>query len=193
LTIIATSSSNLFVHWTADEICTTETSCATTTVSCISCASVPDCEGVPGGSAQPGTPCDDGDPGTAEEVYDEDCNCGGGVPVATNDEPCIATALACGDTLAQSLIGSTASLDDACFGTGTSDVWFSFTTDGTQIVTVAEISSFDAVVQLFSGDDCENLVEAGACKDGPENYTITEAGTYHFRVRPYYESGNSGS
>ena len=36
-----------------------------------------DCEGVPGGDALPGTPCDDGDPDTEEDTWDEECNCVG--------------------------------------------------------------------------------------------------------------------
>lgn len=140
-----------------------------------------------------GESCDDGDANTVNDTVNEDCECAG-VPMAANDEACLATALACGgETLTQSLIGASSSLDDDCFGSGTSDVWFNFTTDGSQIVTVGEVSGFDAVVQLFTGDDCENLIEAGACKDGPENFTITEAGTYYFRVRPYYSSGDEGT
>ncbi len=62
------------------------------------------------------------------------------------------------------------------------------------MVTVGEGGAiyFDAVVQLFKGDDCENLVEVGACTDGPENFTVTEAGNYYFRVRPYFSSDESG-
>lgn len=137
-----------------------------------------------------GSPCDDGNPNTVNDTVNENCECEG-IPIATNDEACTATALACGDTIEQSLIGATESLDDSCNGTGTADVWFSFVSDGSQIVTVSETSSFDAVVQLFIGTDCGALEEAGACKDSPENYTVTEAGTYYFRVRPYSSANNS--
>ncbi len=38
---------------------------------------VPDCEGVLGGPAIPGTACDDGNPLTASDIWDADCNCAG--------------------------------------------------------------------------------------------------------------------
>ena len=38
---------------------------------------VPDCENVPGGPAIPGTPCDDGDPLTIQDTFDETCACVG--------------------------------------------------------------------------------------------------------------------
>ena len=194
LNIVAPGSDNLFVHWNVDENCTTGSGCSTTTVACITCATLPDCEGVPGGPAQPGNPCDDGDASTVGETYQSDCSCGGGVPVAANDEPCDATVLICGDTIVQSLEGATASLNDNCGGTGSADVWFNFTTNGSEIVTVGEGGGvyFDAVVQLFQGDDCGNLTEVGACDDFPENFTVTEAGNYYFRVRPWYSSEDDG-
>ena len=65
-----------------------------------------------------------------------------------NDDACGATTLACGNSIEQSLAGATESLEDSCNGSGTSDVWFTFTTDGSQTYTVAETSNFDAVVQL---------------------------------------------
>ncbi len=139
-----------------------------------------------------GAACDDGNPNTINDAVNADCDCVG-IPTATNDEACTATTLSCGDTIVQSLSGATSSLTDACFGSGTADVWFSFINDGTQIVTVTENSAFDAVVQLFKGDACGNLVEAGACQDSPENYTVTEAGTYYFRVRPYFSSANAAT
>ncbi|WP_034260035.1 fibronectin type III domain-containing protein, partial [Aequorivita capsosiphonis] len=105
-----------------------------------------------------------------------------------NDEACNATVIACGDEITQSMVGATASQDDDCPGTGTADVWFSFTSDGSQQYTIAENSSFDAVVQLFKGDDCNNLTEVESCSDIDESYTVNEAGTYYFRVRPYYVS-----
>ncbi len=140
-----------------------------------------------------GDACDDENPSTVNTVLDEDCNCGGGVAIAANDDACSATALVCGETIAQSMAGSTPSMSDNCNGSGAADVWFSFTSDGSQIITVAENSSFDAIVQLFASDDCDNLVEVGACKDNPENYTVTEAGNYFFRVRPYFSSAESDS
>lgn len=116
---------------------------------------------------------------------------GGDFPLATNDEACTATVLNCGEVISQSMEGATATSSDECFGSGTADVWFSFSSDGSQILTVAEDSTFDAVVQLFKGDACGNLEEVGACKDGPENYTVTETGNYYFRVRPYFAAGET--
>lgn len=39
-----------------------------------------DCAGVPNGPALPGTPCDDGNPATANDVYDANCQCLGTCP-----------------------------------------------------------------------------------------------------------------
>ena len=142
-------------------------------------------------NADIGDACDDGNPNTANDVVTEDCECIG-TPTADNNEACDATLLNCGDEVSQSLVGAVETEEDSCFGSGTADVWFTFTTDGTQLYTIAETSAFDAVVQLFMGDDCGNLIEVGACSDSTENYTISEAGTYYFKVRPYYSSGNTG-
>ncbi|MGO3183324.1 MAG: fibronectin type III domain-containing protein [Aequorivita sp.] len=191
LTVTANSSDNLFVHWNLDANCGTQSSCATSTVSCVTCATALDCEGVPGGPAQPGTPCDDGNPDTVNDVWDADCNCAG-IPIATNDEACTATAISCGDEITQSLIGATSSMDDDCNGSGSADVWFTFTSDGSKQYSIGETSSFDAVVQLFEADDCNNLMEVGACQDSPEKFAVTEAGTYYFRVRPYFSSSDEG-
>src|SRR5699024_4013790 len=103
-----------------------------------------------------GDACDDGDDNTVNDTINEDCECVG-IPTASNDVACSATPITCGDEIQQSLIGASASFTDDCFGSGSTDVWFSFTTDGSQEVTVAETSSFDAIVQLFEGDDCENI------------------------------------
>ena len=135
---------------------------------------------------------------TAVGAQDEACSVSASIDspafcLPSNDEACGATVLACGDVVTQSLLGATASIEDNCFGTGSADVWFTFIADGTQSMTVAETSSLDAIVHLFMGDDCGNLQEVGACKDFPENYTVTEEGTYYFRVRPYSSSGNTGT
>ena len=102
-----------------------------------------------------------------------------------NDEACTATPLVCGDVLNDLLFeGATQSVDDACAGSGAGDVWFTFVADGTQIYFIAETQS-DVVVDLWSGDDCGNLTSLSACADFDENFTVTEAGTYYFRIRPY--------
>lgn len=139
-----------------------------------------------------GSACDDGNANTMNDILNADCECVG-IPVAVNNEACDATALACGDIVNQSLIGASSSMTDTCYGSGTADVWFTFTTDGSQIYTVAETSSFDAVVQLFSGDSCGDLVSVGICSDFQESYEVTEAGTYYFRVRPYGAASNEGT
>lgn len=36
-----------------------------------------DCSGIPGGTALPGTPCDDGDPETVNDSYNDACDCAG--------------------------------------------------------------------------------------------------------------------
>ncbi len=139
-----------------------------------------------------GDACDDGDPNTVDDTVTEDCGCEG-IPVATNDEACTATAIACDDVIVQSLMEATSSMEDGCDGTGSVDVWFSFTCNGSQTYTIGETSSFDAVVQLFMGDDCNNLTEAGSCSDPNEEYEITDAGNYYFRVRPYYAADDEGT
>ncbi len=51
-----------------------------------SCA---DCEGVPNGPALPGTACDDNDPTTLDDVYQQDCSCSGeAIPGCTDDYAC---------------------------------------------------------------------------------------------------------
>ncbi|MDT0294108.1 GEVED domain-containing protein [Mesonia ostreae] len=154
-----------------------------------------ECEGIlyecPALEANFGDSCDDGDSNTVNDTINENCECEG-ISITTNDEACTATDIACGDTITQSLVGATESMEDDCFGTGSADVWFSFTSDGSQIVTVAETSPLDAVVQLFAGDECGNITEAGACDDFPEEFIVTEAGNYYLRVRPYSSSNDEG-
>lgn len=43
-----------------------------------------DCLGVPGGSALPGTPCDDGNPDSANDIWQDDCVCEGSIGIAEN-------------------------------------------------------------------------------------------------------------
>ncbi len=47
---------------------------------------ITDCQGVPGGSALPGSACNDGDPDTINDEYDNNCNCVG-VPAVCNNCP----------------------------------------------------------------------------------------------------------
>ncbi len=135
---------------------------------------------------------------TASNVDFQDCAVSGSAsftcppPAPVNDECAGAIAIECGtELLSQSFVGATQSIDDACGGSGIGDVWYSFTTDGANSYIIAETSSTDVVVSLYSGDDCETLIEVGVCKDSPESFTVNEAGTYYFRVRPYFSSGTS--
>ncbi len=131
-----------------------------------------------------GNMCDDGDAGTVNDVITDNCECVG-TPQVVNDEACTATLLECGDDLSnQPFAGSSQSFDDACFGSGTGDVWYTFVADGTQTYLIAETET-DVVVDLWSGDDCGNLTAEEGCVDFGENFTVTEAGTYYFRIRPY--------
>lgn len=131
-----------------------------------------------------GNPCDDEDAGTVNDVINTDCECAG-EPIADNDEACTATLLECGDSFSNvSFSGSTQSVDDACSGSGTRDVWFKFVHDGTQTYNIAETQT-DVVVDLWEGDECGAITQITACSDFPENFIVTEAGTYYFRIRPW--------
>lgn len=131
-----------------------------------------------------GSACDDGDPNTNIDTVTEDCECVG-TPIPVNDVPCSAIALSCGDTLSdQNMIGATMAFDDACFGSGSGDIWYSFTAEEGLAYLVSELAG-DMVVSLHQGDDCGNLVQVGSCLDFPESFSITDAGTYYFRIRPY--------
>ena len=143
-----------------------------------------DCPGV----GNYGAPCDDGNPNTVDDTVNGNCECVG-VPQISNDEACGATLINCGDTIQQSFVGASASLDDDCFGSSSKDVWIKFISDGTQVYTISQLGGapdyFDGVVQLYQGDDCGNLDEISDCKDYPESFQVFEAGTYYFRIRPY--------
>src|SRR5690554_120033 len=143
-------------------------------------------------NANIGASCDDGDDNTVQDTLNENCECVG-IPLPENDVACAATTIECNEGITATLIGATASIVDDCSGTGSSDLWFTFVHDGTQILTISESSTFDAIIQLFVGDDCENLEEAGACQDFPESFEIRESGTYYLRVRPYSSASNEGT
>src|SRR5690606_16112289 len=147
----------------------------------------PDCEGVPGGSVLPGNPCDDGDPMTVNDVISEDCECIG-VPMATNDEPCIATELECGVPVVQTTAGASQSLSPiTCEGWTAAqayDVWFSFTADGTSEYTITESHLDDLVLEVFSSNGCGDLTSI-ACGDIPENINLGALATGVYYVRAY--------
>ena len=167
----------------------------------VSCAStVEDCEGVIGGPALPGTPCDDSNPETEGETYQEDCSCAGGIIPVPNDECDSSTPLVCGGSVDGTTDGATAlsDLNDECndfTSASAEDVWYSFEADGSSSYTVTvdtnaatSSSLMDAVIFVYSGA-CGDLTEIG-CAD--ENFTAfsgetftldaPEAGTYYVRV-----------
>ena len=185
VTITAPDDENLFVHWSVDSNCSpipSATLCAGTTAQCVNCG--PQC---PDLGLNIGDPCDDANPNTYNDTVTQDCQCTG-IPYPTNDEPCTAVALACGDTVQQYFVGLTPTLVDNCYGTSQADAWLKFTADGEHVYTVGEgdgtILSFDAVVQLFRGDLCTGLVPVGPCQTYPESFSVHEAGTYYYRIRP---------
>lgn len=92
--------------------------------------------------------------------------------------------------------GSTAGASQSqagCAGTAEDDVWFSFVATATsQVVTVDGASTFDAVLQVFSGA-CGSLASLGCIDntedDGVEEVTLTGltvGATYRVRVYDYY-------
>ncbi len=135
-----------------------------------------------------GFSCDDGDPNTVNDLITDTCTCVG-TPQIANDEACNAVSIACGDMISQAFIGASQSIDDDCNGSSSADVWVSFVSDGSQVYTISEGGGdyFDAVVQLYVGDDCGNLTEVSDCQDSPESFDVFESGTYYFRIRPYSE------
>ena len=109
---------------------------------------------------------------------------------AENDEPCGAFALVCnGPALTGNFSNASLTYDDACFGAGPGDLWFSFEANGTSTYLVSSVN-MDAVVQLFrdNGNGCgfESLEVVTACSDFPESFQgLYEAGTYYFVVRQW--------
>lgn len=104
---------------------------------------------------------------------------------AENDEACIATNIFCGETLTDMpFVGATLSFDDACFGEGVADVWYTFISDGSVKYKFSEASNADVVLSLYTGSTCNEIISYLPCQD-TEVLTITEAGTYFVRLRPY--------
>ena len=106
---------------------------------------------------------------------------------AENDEICDAISLSCGDALTDMpFVGATQSIDDACFGTGTADVWYTFTSDGSEKYEISFAN--DVVLSVYQGTSCSDTTLIQSCQDFPDSYLATEAGTYFVRVRPYSSS-----
>src|SRR5690606_20268831 len=132
-----------------------------------------------------GSACDDLDATTTDDTVNAECECVG-IPIPLNDEVCGATIISCGEELTDlTFIGASQSIDDACFGTGTADLWFNFTSDGTETLVISETSGSDVIVELYEGTACDTIVSIMPCDDFPEEFVVEEAGNYYFRVRPY--------
>ncbi len=193
VTVSGASGSDLFAHWNTDGACGQAATCVETTVQCLTCGT--DC---PDGNI--GDPCDDGDPLTEGETIQEDCSCGGGVVVPSNDNCDGATALACGDSLAGTTEGANpfTNSPSGCGFSATAqlDVWYSFEANGTDDYTVSSAGgpSFDGVLYVYSGT-CEELVEVGCSDDtftgGVETVELIApaAGVYYVQVYDFSGSG----
>lgn len=114
-------------------------------------------------------------------------NCSGATTLTVGTGEC--------NPVAGSVAGATASSNPSC-GTGTpdDDVWYKFVATGpVTIVDVLGSSSFDAVVEVFYGTDCNSLTSLG-CIDGSldgeiESVEITgliTGETIWIRVYDYY-------
>lgn len=110
-------------------------------------------------------------------------NCSGATPVTVGGS-CVVGDVTCAS---QS--------QTACSGTANDDVWFSFTATSSSLnITLSASSSFDPVVQLFSGT-CGSLTSV-FCEDATfttggtnrcKNATgLTAGATYYIRVYDYY-------
>ncbi len=120
-----------------------------------------------------------------------------------NDECVAAVALPGGpgcNSISGSVLGATQSLPPStCSGaasTSANDVWYSFVPSG-PIYSVSVSSSFDAVVEVFSGAcgslssvDCVDDVAAGT--ETLNVTTLTPGQTYYVRVSPYNGVAGSG-
>lgn len=118
----------------------------------------------------------------------DNCNVATSLPVNSS---CIFTS---GNTT-----GATQSFP-GCVGTADDDVWYSFVaTASSHSVTVLGSSSFDAVLEVFSGN-CSGLTSLG-CIDNTFNggtesgiFTgLTVGQTYYIRVYHYFSGSGSGS
>ncbi|MFT4770730.1 MAG: hypothetical protein ACI9D1_000752, partial [Cryomorphaceae bacterium] len=122
---------------------------------------------------------------TFNNAYDVSLTCVDGAP--DNDEPCGAIPLVCNEEgLNGTFLGATSTIDDACFGTGTGDVWYSFVSDGATAYSIEETSFSNVVVGLYTASECDGeLTEVVACQDFPESFNgVYDAGNYFVRIRP---------
>jgi len=139
------------------------------------------------------------------------CNPAGFSPVETltiytqpaNDECATAVALPGGagcNSISGSVLGATQSLPpSSCSGatsTSANDVWYSFVANSA-IYSVTANSSFDAVLEVFSGS-CGSLSsvncadEVGAGTEVLNLTTLTPGQTYYVRVSPYNGVAGNG-
>jgi len=122
---------------------------------------------------------------TFNNSYEVSLTCVDGAP--ENDEPCGAELLTCNsDTLSGTFIASTSTLEDDCSGAGEGDVWYGFTSDGSQFYSVSEISG-DVILSLYSASECDGeLIEEIPCDDSFGLNSIgaaLDAGEYLVRAR----------
>lgn len=192
LTFSAPADNDLYAHWNTNGACQTATACVTTTVQCVSCAD--DC---PEGNI--GDPCDDGDPNTINDVIGEDCVCAG-TPLPDNDT-CddINSLLQCGQSIEGTTEAATSEAVDPS-GCGFSyldspSLWYAFVGNASQnyLVTLEGGVGFDGVLYVYSGADCESLVEVG-CSDttlsgGTEAVELIAPAAGVYRVLVYDYSG----
>ncbi len=117
-----------------------------------------------------------------------------------NDECANAVALSnapgCNST-SGSVLGATQSLPPgSCSSTSANDVWYSFVASSS-IYSVSTTSSFDAVIEAFSGS-CGSLSSVNCVDDvaaGTETLnltTLTPGQTYYIRVSPYNGVAGNG-
>ncbi|NEN25911.1 hypothetical protein G3O08_20680, partial [Cryomorpha ignava] len=136
-----------------------------------------------------GNACDDGDSNTVNDEIDANCDCIG-IPMATNDEACIATELVCGVPIVQTTAGASQSLPPITCENFTAaqafDVWFTFTADGTSSYIINDIATSDLVLEAFSSDGCGDLTSID-CADIPEtiDFGVLAAGVYYVRAYAY--------
>lgn len=133
-----------------------------------------DCLGIVDGTALPGTPCDDGNPGTVNDTWTEDCECVGTVPcvpasitfMSSNSPIC-----ANGTLVLQASAAGTGPLDFTWTGTGT----FSPGNQGAQVsVANAASGTYSVTVTNACGSDLASLT---VMVDSPLSGTISYEGS----------------
>ena len=162
-----------------------------------------DCNGVPNGPAVPGSTCDDGNPGTINDVLQANCTCAGVIPppVPANDNPCTAAVIACGASASGTTLSATASTvaSPVCATGGLFDVFYSLNVvAGTEYTVTVNGADYDGVLVLYTGACAGPLTEIACADNGftdniAEVITFTAAATETILIRTYDWSANNGS